>query len=448
MDEVRQRHHRRWLASLDLAALRQRAAEQGIAISDEADHDTVVNMLLNAGAGPGDRPQGSSAQPQGLQEGSSDVAAQIRADEELARRLMADGLMAEASEDGATISSASEPAASQDEAVAAQILADEELARRLADEDSAEPRAVDESSFRQIRSSGGGDRIGYDEPTVSSVVQALEALQPLRARRQRRGGQRADLLDNVFRELEEHIAAMNTASSSYIANAGTGGYSAAASSSAAPAAGSSSSPPSVSTSSTSSAPATGSAAGASTADLAMIASRLSEDVAAAEAVQREVESTVASPPDEPRSSASGAERRTPASRRYEEYMAGVDARREAARRRREEFLAQMNNVLEQAATGGLGGLVAAADHAGGAAAVPSAAPRELISANTTTSVWEGPDDTQCVICCEDLAQGDEVRTLRCGHIYHKDCIDVWLRRSRLCCLCKQPIDGSSSTGDA
>lgn len=284
-------------------------------------------------------------------------------------------------------------------------------------------------------------------------MQALEALQPLRARRQRRGGQRADLLDNVFRELEEHIAAMNTASSAYIANAGTGGYSAAASSSAAPAAGSSSSsPPSVSTSSISSAPATGSAAGASTADLAMSASRASEDVAAAEAVQREVESTVASPPDQPRSAASGAERRsqgrTPASRRYEEYMAGVDARREAARRRREEFLAQMNNVLEQAATGGLGGLVVAADHAGGAAAVPSAAPRELISANTTTSVWEGPDDTQCVICCEDLAQGDEVRTLRCGHIYHKDCIDVWLRRSRLCCLCKQPIDGSSSTGDA
>eukprot|EP00418_Pyrodinium_bahamense_P034860 CAMPEP_0179132488 /NCGR_PEP_ID=MMETSP0796-20121207/62972_1 /TAXON_ID=73915 /ORGANISM="Pyrodinium bahamense, Strain pbaha01" /LENGTH=327 /DNA_ID=CAMNT_0020831433 /DNA_START=69 /DNA_END=1052 /DNA_ORIENTATION=- len=87
--------------------------------------------------------------------------------------------------------------------------------------------------------------------------------------------------------------------------------------------------------------------------------------------------------------------------RFTEYMARLRPRREATRRRRQERLEQLNAALEQ------------------------------------YTALLGP--------VEDLAPGDEARTLRCGHAYHRQCVDVWLRRSRLCCLCKRPIDGQGTS---
>lgn len=34
--------------------------------------------------------------------------------------------------------------------------------------------------------------------------------------------------------------------------------------------------------------------------------------------------------------------------------------------------------------------------------------------------------TCCVICFEDFVQGEKLRVLRCGHAYHRKCIDRWL----------------------
>lgn len=88
--------------------------------------------------------------------------------------------------------------------------------------------------------------------------------------------------------------------------------------------------------------------------------------------------------------------------------------------------------------------------AGGRGAAPSEHVAEFIEQHTTTSIWPaGAEETTCTICVEDLEEGDEIRTLPCGHVYHKQCVDEWLRRSRLCCLCKRPINehgGASSSG--
>jgi hypothetical protein len=69
-----------------------------------------------------------------------------------------------------------------------------------------------------------------------------------------------------------------------------------------------------------------------------------------------------------------------------------------------------------------------------------------IESNTRASTWESSETRECVICVEDLALGDQVRTLPCGHVYHKECVDTWLRSSRLCCLCRLPIDGAQGSG--
>lgn len=46
------------------------------------------------------------------------------------------------------------------------------------------------------------------------------------------------------------------------------------------------------------------------------------------------------------------------------------------------------------------------------------------------------DPTSCVICLEELADGDVLRRLPCCHEYHQDCIDVWLtKRNNACPLC-------------
>jgi len=44
---------------------------------------------------------------------------------------------------------------------------------------------------------------------------------------------------------------------------------------------------------------------------------------------------------------------------------------------------------------------------------------------------------ECQICLEELAEGDELRTLPCGHFFHTACVDVWLRqKSGSCPTCR------------
>ncbi|KAM9301677.1 E3 ubiquitin-protein ligase ZNRF1 [Gastrophryne carolinensis] len=42
------------------------------------------------------------------------------------------------------------------------------------------------------------------------------------------------------------------------------------------------------------------------------------------------------------------------------------------------------------------------------------------------------DAGECVICLEDLSQGDTIARLPCLCIYHKSCIDSWFEVNRCC----------------
>ncbi|PIK61966.1 putative E3 ubiquitin-protein ligase ZNRF2 [Apostichopus japonicus] len=42
------------------------------------------------------------------------------------------------------------------------------------------------------------------------------------------------------------------------------------------------------------------------------------------------------------------------------------------------------------------------------------------------------DSGECVICLEELEQGDTIARLPCLCIYHKTCIDMWFERNRSC----------------
>eukprot|EP00013_Stygamoeba_regulata_P005683 CAMPEP_0177640548 /NCGR_PEP_ID=MMETSP0447-20121125/6601_1 /TAXON_ID=0 /ORGANISM="Stygamoeba regulata, Strain BSH-02190019" /LENGTH=362 /DNA_ID=CAMNT_0019142625 /DNA_START=516 /DNA_END=1604 /DNA_ORIENTATION=+ len=53
----------------------------------------------------------------------------------------------------------------------------------------------------------------------------------------------------------------------------------------------------------------------------------------------------------------------------------------------------------------------------------------------------GEDNDRCCICLENYEPGVLLRELPCGHFYHQECVDTWLRESGLCPLCKQPVFG-------
>ncbi|KAH9410912.1 putative RING-type domain-containing protein [Ordospora pajunii] len=52
----------------------------------------------------------------------------------------------------------------------------------------------------------------------------------------------------------------------------------------------------------------------------------------------------------------------------------------------------------------------------------------------------------CTICLEDFEGCSRVRHLECGHVFHAECVDRWLRRNFVCPTCRKRIavDGRKS----
>ena len=48
------------------------------------------------------------------------------------------------------------------------------------------------------------------------------------------------------------------------------------------------------------------------------------------------------------------------------------------------------------------------------------------------------EDPICVVCQLEFEEGEDVRQLPCEgkHVFHKECVDVWLRKNDTCPLCK------------
>ena len=66
---------------------------------------------------------------------------------------------------------------------------------------------------------------------------------------------------------------------------------------------------------------------------------------------------------------------------------------------------------------------------------------------TPGEVGKLPEDAQsCTVCMDDYSEagGDEIRTLPCMHVFHKDCIDEWLARNSTCPICKHSVNTQDS----
>lgn len=47
---------------------------------------------------------------------------------------------------------------------------------------------------------------------------------------------------------------------------------------------------------------------------------------------------------------------------------------------------------------------------------------------------------KCIICFNNAQPGDEIRSTKCGHCFHKDCIERWLSTKASCPSCRRSVN--------
>lgn len=64
--------------------------------------------------------------------------------------------------------------------------------------------------------------------------------------------------------------------------------------------------------------------------------------------------------------------------------------------------------------------------------------------DSSASAGGGAELVDCAICLAEFADGEIVRVLpQCGHGFHRDCVDVWLRSRASCPSCRQSLTVSA-----
>ena len=65
-----------------------------------------------------------------------------------------------------------------------------------------------------------------------------------------------------------------------------------------------------------------------------------------------------------------------------------------------------------------------------------------------SGVWVPMDPSDsCCVCLSEFCNAETVRTLRCGHTFHQQCIDEWLTKQAVCPLCKSAVTADLGTSD-
>ena len=60
----------------------------------------------------------------------------------------------------------------------------------------------------------------------------------------------------------------------------------------------------------------------------------------------------------------------------------------------------------------------------------------------------GGNPVECVVCLDAVREGEPVKRLPCGHVFHSSCIDPWLLEEKAVCpTCRKGVfDDDESVG--
>jgi hypothetical protein len=54
----------------------------------------------------------------------------------------------------------------------------------------------------------------------------------------------------------------------------------------------------------------------------------------------------------------------------------------------------------------------------------------------------------CPVCLVDYEIGDKAKFVPCGHIFHPECLDPWLKKNNTCPVCRHELpEDPNATGD-
>jgi E3 ubiquitin-protein ligase synoviolin len=59
--------------------------------------------------------------------------------------------------------------------------------------------------------------------------------------------------------------------------------------------------------------------------------------------------------------------------------------------------------------------------------------------DATTEELEATD-AMCIVCREHMEPGQGAKKLPCGHMFHMDCLKMWLQRQSICPTCRRPLE--------
>lgn len=72
---------------------------------------------------------------------------------------------------------------------------------------------------------------------------------------------------------------------------------------------------------------------------------------------------------------------------------------------------------------------------------------EIEALNSSFYRKEGASVEICSICYLELATGDEIFKLQCNHLFHRGCLEEWLKRNSLCPLCRKEVRAGDARPD-
>ena len=75
---------------------------------------------------------------------------------------------------------------------------------------------------------------------------------------------------------------------------------------------------------------------------------------------------------------------------------------------------------------------------------PSVTEGGIVAEGTEKERMISGEDAVCCICIANYENDDELRELPCSHLFHKECVDKWLKINSLCPLCKNEVDGNAA----
>ncbi|XP_011099668.2 E3 ubiquitin ligase BIG BROTHER [Sesamum indicum] len=52
---------------------------------------------------------------------------------------------------------------------------------------------------------------------------------------------------------------------------------------------------------------------------------------------------------------------------------------------------------------------------------------------------------RCVICQVEYEEGEEVVSIQCEHLYHRDCITKWLQIKKICPICNNEVSSTETS---